>query len=181
MITQYLKAKKRLGNQRGQSAIEFIVVVVVILFFLLFFLSMSILLVVSDYLEYATFMSARTYKSMFSSRNTQEQNARAVFNSYSSRVQGIARDIELEFLDGGDGGEQAAGVKATYTVDLFYLPPLFIPDGIPPSGITLTTETRLGRDAAYQDCFDYFRSWSRRLGLNIEGTRFLSLMDDNGC
>ena len=173
--------KKQLRNRKGQSAIEFIVVVVVILFFLLFFLSLSILLVVSDYLEFATFMSARTYKSMFSSQDAQENNARQVFNSYASRVQGIARDINLEFLDGGDGGPQAAGVRARYTIDLFYLPPLFIPDGIPASGITLSTETRLGRDSSYQECNNYFRTWSRRLGLNLEGTRLINLMDDNGC
>lgn len=180
-MKKFLDMKRRLNNQRGQSAIEFIVVVVVVLFFLLFFLSLSILLVVSDYLEYATFMSARTYKSMFSSQEKQEENARIVFDSYANRVQGIARDINLEFLDGGEGGNQAAGVKATYTIDLFYLPPLFIPDGIPASGITLTTETRLGRDPSYADCFNYFRNFTRRLGLNLEGTRYISLMDDNGC
>ena len=56
--------------------------IVVIFFFLLFYLSLSLLLVVSDYIDYATFMAARTYKSAFDSPETQEQNAQAVFDSY---------------------------------------------------------------------------------------------------
>ena len=50
-------------NEKGQSAIEFIVVVVVVFFFLLFYLSFSITLIASEYVDYATFMAARTYKS----------------------------------------------------------------------------------------------------------------------
>jgi hypothetical protein len=171
-----LKTQK---NQKGQSAIEFIVVVVVVLFFLLFFLSLSILLVVSEYVEYATFMSARTYKSMFSTKDVQQQNARLVFQSYMDKVQGIARNPQLTFLEGDS--PQSAGVQATYNIDLFYLPPVFMPFGIPPSRITLKTETRLGRDPAYQDCSNYFDEFSQRMGLNIQGTGFLRQMDDNGC
>lgn len=170
-----------LNNRRGQSAIEFMVVVIVLLFFLLFFLSLAILFVVSDYIEYATFMSARTYKSMFSSRAVQERNARLVFDSYVNRVQGIARNFNVEYVDGDDRGDQGAGVRSSYEIDLFYMPPLFIPDGFPGSRITLTTETRLGRDPAYEDCINYFREFSNRLGLGIDGTNYLSQMDDNGC
>lgn len=173
--------KRRLRNRKGQSAIEFIVIVVVLLFFLLFFMSLSIMFVVSDYIEYAAFMSARTYKSMFSSREVQERNARTVFDSYTNKIQGIARNMQLSFLDGDDRGDQGAGVRASYEIDLFYMPPLFIPDGFPGSRVTLTTETRLGRDPAYEDCLNYFQEFSSKLGLGIDGTGFLSQMDDNGC
>jgi Flp pilus assembly protein TadG len=174
--------KKSLKRKEGQSAIEFIVVVVVILFFLLFFMCLSILWVVSDYLEYATFMAARTYKSMFSSREVQERNARTVFNSYAQKVQGLARNFNLEFVPGPtEGGEQSAGVIATYTMDLFYLPPLFLPDGLPGSAITLKSETHLGRDAAYEDCIEFYNQFGQKVGIPIQGTNFVRQMDDNGC
>jgi hypothetical protein len=171
---------RKTGRSRsGQSAIEFTIVVVVVLFFLLFFLSLSILLVVSEYVEYATFMSARTYKSMFSSKDVQQQNARLVFQSYMDKVQGIARNPQLTFVEGDN--PQSAGVVAQYNIDLFYLPPVFMPFGVPPSRITLKTETRLGRDPAFQDCSNYFDAFAQRMGLNIQGTNFLTQMDDNGC
>jgi len=176
-----LLLKKLKRDTQGQSAIEFIVVVVVLLFFLLFFLSLAVMFVVSDYLEYATFMSARTYKSMFSSREVQQRNARTVFDTYATRVQGIARNFNVTFVEGDDRGDQGAGVRASYEIDMFYMPPLFIPEGFPGSRITLTTETRLGRDPAFEDCINYFKEFSSRLGLGIDGTGFLSQMDDNGC
>jgi hypothetical protein len=144
-------------------------------------MSISILFVVSDYLEYATFMSARTYKSMFSSPAIQQRNAETVFNSYANRVQGMARNFQLSFVPGDDRGEQGSGVTASYDIDLFYLPPLFIPEGFPGSTIRLRTETRLGRDPSFEDCKQFYEGFSSRLGLGIEGTGYLSQMDDNGC
>lgn len=179
-MRQYLVKKLR-GDRKGQSAIEFIVVVVVLLFFLLFFLSLSIMFVVSDYIEYATFMSARTYKSMFSSKEVQQRNAKQVFDSYVNRVQGVARNFDLQFIEGDERGEQGAGVRSSYEIDLFYMPPLFIPDGFPGSKVQLKSETRLGRDPAYEDCINYFRGFASRFGLGIDGTGYLSQMDDNGC
>ena len=171
--------KSLLKRREGQAAIEFIVVVVVILFFLLFFLSLSILLTVSDYIEYATFMSARTYKSMFESEEIQERNARTVFDAYTSRIQGIARNFNLEFLPGQDQGNQAAGVRVNYDIDMFYLPPVFMPEGAPTSQITLTSETRLGRDPSYQDCNGYFQRFVGQFPIGAD--RLVRQMDDNGC
>ena len=88
--------KKLLKKQDGQAAIEFITVVVVIFFFLFFMLSLSITLVVSDYIEYATFMSARTLKSMYSTDAVQDRLARQEFFKYAERVQGIARNFSFE-------------------------------------------------------------------------------------
>ncbi len=171
---------KKLRSRSGQSAIEFIIVVVVILFFLLFFLSLSVLLITSEYIEYATFMSARTYKSMFGSQNDQQQNAKIVFDTYAQRVQGIARNFNLSFLDGQDRGQQAAGVRASYSIDLFYLPPFFM-QNIPQSRIRLSTETRLGRDSSYEDCFNFFNTFIQKFPIGVSGGKYVGLMDDNGC
>jgi len=171
--------KKR---QSGQAAVEFIVVVVVIFFFLFFFLSLAITLVISDYIEYATFMAARTYKSGYSSQAVQERNAQAVFNSYVGKIEGIARNFApLEFVKADPDDEQTAGVRTSYEIDLFYLPPIFITEAIPGGRIRLNAQAHLGRDPAFDDCQNFFNEFSRRLGLGIEGTGFIGQMADNGC
>jgi len=175
-----MKMKRYLKRREGQAAIEFIVVIVVVFFFLLFFLSLAMLLVVSDYIDYATFMAARTYKSGFSTREFQERYAREIFDTYTQRIQGIARNFTLDFVRSGES-EQTSGVVSTYEIDLFYLPPLFAAGDTPVSRITLSSETHLGRDPAFQDCMDFFADYSRRNGLGIEGTSLMTQMDDNGC
>lgn len=173
---------KNLEQQKGQTAIEFIIVIVLILFFLFFFLSLSIVFVVSDYLEYATFMTARTYKSMVGSKETQQRNALAVWNSYAGKVNGIATNFDLTFLNGGDVGAQGEGVRGSYDMNLFYLPPIFLTDALPFRGpLRFSTETRLGRDPSSEECLNFFNSLSQRVGLGIGGTSFLDAMEDNGC
>lgn len=173
-------AKRQLGT-RGQAAIEFMAVVVVIFFFLLFFLSITILIVTSEYLDYATFMAARTYKSGFSSKEYQQRYAEQIFNTYADKVNGVARNFELRFVKADDNDDQTEGIVTNYTIDMFYLPPVFIQGNIPPSAIRLTSEAHLGRDPAFQDCQDYFNSFAQQFRLGIEGTGLVQQMDDNGC
>lgn len=175
--------KRKRNGQEGQAAIEFIFIVIGVLFFLLFFLSLSILLVVSDYIEYATFMAARTYKSMSISKETQQQRAQNVFDAYTSRIQGIARDFKIAFLPGWNGANdlQSEGMMAQYSINLFYLPPFFVPDEVPPSTVQLTTRTRLGRDVSYQECLQYFRNFADQVNFGVGGSGLTNLMDDNGC
>src|SRR5688572_2523393 len=101
------KARK-LSSEKGQAAIEFMVVVVVVFFFLLFYLSLSIVLVTSEYIDYATFMAARTYKSAYGGRAAQQQKAKDVFSQYTGNVQGIARNFKLEFVNAEPNDEQTA-------------------------------------------------------------------------
>lgn len=167
-------------NERGQAAIEFLVCVVVIFFFLLFYLSMCILMVTSEYMDYATFMAARTYKSAYGSEASQEANARIVFDAYTNNVQGIARNMQLNFTEANPGDPKSGGVEAYYDIDMFYLPPVFISDDPPPSRIRLTAEAHLGREPGFQDCEDFFTRFIRDLNIaNMD--QFSSEMDDNGC
>lgn len=174
---------RRKKNQRGQAAIEFITVVVVVFFFLFFFMSLAFALVVSEYVEYATFMAARTYKSGLSTKEIQEQRARQVFTEYTQRLGTIANNFNLEFVDAEPERNQTAGVVTSFDINLFYIPPFFIKgtDEKPVSKITLTSEAHLGRDPSSIECFDFFTKFSQRLGLGIEGTALADLMDDNGC
>lgn len=167
-------------NQGGQAAIEFIVCMVVVFFFLLFYLSLCILLVTSEYMDYATFMAARTFKSAYGSEQSQQNNAQIVFDSYTQKIQGVARKFSLNFTQTNPDDEQTKGVEASYSMDLFYLPPIFVPGDIPPSELRLTSEAHLGREPGFQDCLDFFAGYVRKL--NVPGMeRFSEEMDDNGC
>lgn len=169
-------------NQKGQAAIEFILVVIVVFFFLLFYLSLTMVLVTSEYVDYATFMAARTFKTASSDRSFQEQYAREVFNKYMVKIGGIAKNPSMRIVYTNPNDEQTAGIVSNYQMDLFYMPPLFIKNGTQPaSRITLSSEAHLGRDPTLNDCLNYFNNFSQQFGLGIEGTSLINEMDDNGC
>lgn len=175
---------KKLKRQEGQSAIEFIIVVLVVFFFLFFYLSLAMVLVISQYMDYATFMAARTFKAAYGSINDQQRNAQEVFNTYASRVTGnglIRSAPQIEFFEAEPGNPATAGARSTYELDLFYLPPLFVQGRTIPSRIVLTSEAALGREPNNDECFGFFNTLSQRLGLGIEGSGFIDQMDDNGC
>jgi hypothetical protein len=168
-------------NRRGQTAIEFIAVIVVVFFFVFFFLSFAILLVVSEYMDYATFMAARTYKAGLSSEAYQQNYARdSVFKAYTDKIEGIARNFDIQFVQLDPSDEQSKGAVASYDIDLFYLPPLFVTGNDRPlSTIRLQSQAFLGRDPTFEECFGYFQRFSSQFGLNLDG--LLGQMDDNGC
>jgi len=184
MLLQEGKLKKR--GVRGQAMVEFMAVVVVVFFFLFFLMSLSFVIILSEYVEYATFMAARTYKSGFSGEPRQEGNAKLVFDKYFERVQGIVRNPQVEFKRADPNNEQTAGVIVRYDMDLFYFPPLFMADGaLPPSRIGLTSETHLGRDPSFGEVCDpsgnsFFVNFLNQNGVQDTGN-LAEQMDDNGC
>jgi len=175
---------KKIKSKKGQSVVEFVSVIMIVFFFLLFFLSLSFTLVLSQYMDYATFMAARTYKASHSSPENQREKARRVFNSYVQWLNNNAllKSIsELEFIAADPGGRshQSEGVRVTYEVNLFYLPPLFAKDRLS-STLTLTSESFLGRDPTFQECKGFFRDFTRRIGFTLNSSD-LDKMEDNGC
>lgn len=182
-----LLAFKKLKDKKGQSAVEFIVVSVIVFFFLLFFLSLAFTLVLSQYMDYATFMAARTYKAAHSSPQNQRERARRVFLDYFEPVKAnaLVKSVsELQFITAEPGGRehQSEGVRVTYEVNLFYLPPLFAKDQIS-STLTLTSESFLGRDPTNEECKNFFSDFANRIGVNLRsgGGDLTSRMEDNGC
>lgn len=161
---------KRL-NQSGQSAVEFMIITVVIFFFLLFYMSLSFTLVASEYVDYATFMAARTYKAASFSREVQEQQAREVFLQYLNPIDSIIRSPQIRFTPNG--------TQSSFQVDLFYLPPLFVGNAPTPSRITLESESLLGREPSNIECKEFFSSFADQFG--VGQTFFADLMEDNGC
>ncbi|NDC23393.1 MAG: hypothetical protein EBZ49_04610 [Proteobacteria bacterium] len=174
---------KRLKNKKGQTAVEFIIICLVVFFFLVFFLSLAFVLVLSQYMDYATFMTARTYKAAHGDSGSQVSKAQAVFEAYVAPVRGsgLVRNISnLEFtkINPGDRANRSEGVRVSYDVNLFYLPPLFAKNKVD-SVITLTSESFLGRDPNLDECMGFFKDFTSRLGIDVRD--LVSRMEDNGC
>lgn len=172
---------RRLTEKKGQAAIEFIAVIIVIFFFLFFYLSLAIVLTVSEYMDFATFMAARTYRSGTSSPEYQRAGAESVtFKQYTDKISpSIARNFRLEFKKLDPNDENTQGLVASYDMDLFYLPPIFVMKDQPVSSITLTSEAYLGRDPTAIECQNFFKTLTQKLGIDINER--VDLMDDNGC
>ncbi len=173
--------KQKLRSRTGQAGIEFMGIMIVIFFFLFFFMSLAITLIVSDYLEYATFMAARTYKAGASTKAKQEEHAQLVFDSYFQKVQGIAQNAgKLVFVEGDPNVQQTQGILAPYKVQLFYMPPIFISKDAPTSTMQLSAEAHLGRDPSFEDCIGFFNNFGTK-ALNIQNPNLLDQLEDNGC
>lgn len=173
----------RLKNRKGQTAVEFIVISLVVFFFLLFFLSLSFVLVLSQYMDYATFMAARTYKAAHGDFGSQITKAQEVFDAYVSPVKGsgLVRNVSsLQFtkINAGDRPNLSEGLRVNYDLNLFYLPPLFAKNKVD-SVITLTSESFLGRDPNYEECVGFFKEFTSRLRIDVR--ELVGQMEDNGC
>lgn len=165
---KHLKFKKL--NEKGQSAVEFIIVTVVVFFFLLFYMSFAITLVASEYVDYATFMAARAYKSGNINQLKQETAGKIVFDQYLEPINSVIKSRRINFTNGG--------AISSYQVDLFYLPPLFVKTPTP-SRITLNSEAIMGRDPSIDDCLNFFSSLANQFGFGQ--TYLTNVMEDNGC
>ena len=174
---------KKLRNQSGQAAIEFMVSVVVIFFFLFFFLSITVLIVTSEYLDYAVFMAARTYKAGSGTEAGARDRALDVLGQYTSKIQGLARNFRPNFTRIDPSDEQTAGVEMSYEMDLFYLPPVFLDPSSAAwqNRVSLTSESHLGRDPGQNECKEFFTNFLNSIPRLNGDPNFAVRMDDNGC
>jgi hypothetical protein len=180
--------------------VEFMISVLVVAFFLFLMLSLAILMVTSEYMEYAAFMAARTYRAGYSTEASQRTRANLIAQQYVANVANLLSGgtADIEVIDGNDAGAPRldspvgdqgglAGVRITYRMPLFYLPPVFAGTFIDPN-IQLTTETFYGRDPSAQEACDssqgYFRRFLEQVGANLGSANIedvVGQMEDNGC
>ncbi len=205
-ILQSLRAKRsnligiasglRSRKDSGQAAIEFIIVVVVVFFFLLFYLSLCMGMVLSEYVEYATFMTARTYKAAYVSEGSQREYADRAFRNYfyfqgrqdQPKIPETLLKINgLQFDGAGPRGDQkTAGVRVDYEVPFFYLPPIFLPPADQNSvgnatKLNLTAESYLGREPTLNEVKSDLSKIVQDKKLRFDSNSVLvEQMDDNG-
>lgn len=177
-----------MGCELGQSTLEFALTLLLLMAFVLFYIQLALMMGVGNYVHYATFMSARAYMAAGPSRENQVERARAVIGKMVKRSEGSGADRFPSILKGTGGGEPNGfqvdppgqfraeernsswmeGVRYTFKSRLFVLP---FGKGARTGGdvnsLTLTSESWLGREPAYDECQD---EMGRMLGIF-----------DNGC
>ncbi len=178
-------------RESGQSLVEFALSIFLVFGLLFFFIQLSLVLSWGNYVQYATFMSARAYLSGGVSKSDQIQRAKDVLTRMVKRgvvsnddrfpmiaqgFQGNDDTVKGSSIGGGPTFDPAnydlswmQGVRYTFRSRLFVLPigrPGATPDASKGQAV-LTSESWLGRDPTYQDCLATMRQLKGQI--------------DNGC
>lgn len=181
------------GKEResGQSLVEFALSIFLVFGLLFFFIQLALVLSWGNYVQYATFMSARAYLSGGPNKTDQTDRAMDVLRRMVKRgaisnndrfpmiAQGFEGDDDTVKGASVGGGSQfdpgdydlswMQGVRYTFRSRLFVLPigrPGARPDASTGQAV-LTSESWLGRDPTYQDCLSVMRQLKGQI--------------DNGC
>ena len=68
-------------KNEGQAVIEFVLGLLVVITFFFFYVRLSAVFAISNYIQYATFMSARSLASSANAKDVQEETAKSVLES----------------------------------------------------------------------------------------------------
>ncbi len=191
MGSQKIKIFTRGTSESGQSLIEFALSILLVFGMLFFFIQLAFILSWGNYVQYATFMSARAYLSAGTTRTDQEARALEVLSrmvkqgviSNADRFPSIAvgeggddPTVKGASVGGGPGFNPDSydlswmqGVRYTFRSRLFVLP-IGKPGKVPAASTgqaVLTSESWLGRDPAYRDCLSVMQQLKGQI--------------DNGC
>jgi hypothetical protein len=176
---------KALRDQAGQATIEFALTLILLMGFMLFFVQITFVFAWGNYVHYATFMSARAYLAAGPSLADQRERANAVAVRMLKKgggaedrlpfvakgegqgpVKGLAVGPGDQYADGDRGLSWMDGVRYTFKSRLFMLP-LGGGGDKTANSVTLTSESWLGREPAYDEC--------RQEMIRMKG------IYDNGC
>ena len=167
-------------NENGQATIEFGLTIIFVMALLLFFIQISLIFAWGNYIHYATFMSARAYLSGSFNQEDQSERARSVMVKMVKRGEGRAGLDRYPALATGVGGTPAGirigggpqfsagdlssswmqGVRYTFKSRLFLIPLQRGQEGnsSAANSLTLSSESWLGREPTYDECFQNVRS-----------------------
>lgn len=194
LLTQHLKSTRRklYSSSSGQAVIEFVLTMLILLTLLLFIIQATLFLSFGNFVQYATFMSARAYLSAWPTKNLQREHAEAVLRRTVKKSGGEDR-IPL-VAKGTDGNSQIKGadiggfgdfkdcnsgktntcvensswqqgVRYSFKGRLFLMSLPSQQSSPQASDVDLTSESWLGREPTYEEC-------SQNMGKAIF---------DNGC
>lgn len=186
-----IKIFARGSSESGQSLVEFALSILLVFGMLFFFIQLAFVLSWGNYVQYATFMSARAYLSAGPSRQNQEDRAMEVLSRMVKQGT-ISNADRFPMIAVGEGGEDSIvkgasvgggpgfdptnydlswmqGVRYTFRSRLFVLP-IGKPGSVPAASTgqaVFTSESWLGRDPAYRDCLSVMQQLKGQI--------------DNGC
>ena len=195
-MRRFFQTQKRI-RENGQATIEFALMMILLMAFTLFFVQLSLMMSWGNYVQYATFLSARAYLSAGSDIDDQKERARSVLAGMvkrSAALPGLDRFPAIARGQGGGGdsgvpgaligegllftergdrtGSWQEGVTYTFKSRLFYLP-LGRASGDREGKLNfveLTSESWLLRDPTQIECLKELQSRGGELA-----------MFDNGC
>lgn len=159
---------------QGQSTIEFALTITLFLTFTFFFLQLGLVFAFGNYVQYATFMAARSYLSAGPDSQDQEQRARYVIGTMLKRSAFQTRTDKFPSIAKGYGGDGEfpgllvgrgsmyqennddtlwmTGVQYTFSGKLFPVPLGRSSNGTSLTSLQLTSESWLGRDPTDSEC-----------------------------
>lgn len=153
--------------------IEFVLTVFVLFALIFFFMQLSLIFSFGNFVQYATFMSARAYLSGGTSPDDQRERAENVLAVTVKAGMGRRSQDRFPFAVGvgGSGAVRGAdigqsqnfaatdpnlswmqGVRYTFRSRLFLLPLGRGPSDPNSGSLTLTSESWLGRDPTFSEC-----------------------------
>ncbi len=184
-----LKTIQSIQSNEGQSTVEFTLTLILLFSYVLFYFQLCMIFSFGNYVHYATFMSARTYLSSRLDRGDQVERAQGVLVKMLKRSISQPRLDRFPIIAKGFGAADEVpgmkidppdqynpidmnvswmqGVRYTFKSKLFLLPFGSASDSgsVSTNVISLTSESWLGREPAYDECQN-----------NMKGFLF-----DNGC
>lgn len=187
------QGQNALRSEHGQAMIEFVLTMLLLFSLIFFFIQLSLILSFGNFVQYATFMSARAYLSGGVDPADQEARAvRVMATTVKGGANAGAQDRFPMFAQGFGSGQLAGvqvgpgqgfdetdydlswmqGVRYTFRSRLFLLPlgktTAGGANGLKGDGqLELTSESWLGREPTYKECATLMQGQSWKF--------------DNGC
>lgn len=194
MKIQAVKNQTIENQEAGQAVIEFSLSLMVILSFCFFFIKLAVVFAVSNYVQYATFMSARAYQS--SSTTLEDQVFRAaevlrktVDGKWKGLIRGVDGDGSVAGVNGPTIGQGPyyeenpmvnfwnQGVTYTFITKLSFYP--FSTQGTQ-MNLKLRSEAWQGREESIQECLEKKNKLNSVLGAG-GSIRIYWENADHGC
>lgn len=189
-------------SEQGQATIEFALSLILIMGFIFFYIQLALVFAWSNYIHYATFMSARAYLSGSVNREDQEERARKVIVKMLKKGESRAGLDRFPSVARGVGGDGLAGfyvrppkefnpsirnfswlegVRYAFRSKLFLIPFGGSSKESNDGGkneksvneISLTSESWLGREPSYAECINYLSKKAKEAVTEV--------VIDNGC
>jgi hypothetical protein len=178
------------NSESGQSTVEFALTMILVSSFMFLFFQLSMVMGMSSYIQYATFMAARAYLSAGPDTQDQQTRARTVIQQMLKAPGNSAKD-RLPTIVKGEGGSDGTvpglsfdaaqfdpksrnyswlqGIRYSFKGRVFLMP-IGTGGATKPGAATLslTSESFLGRETTTEEC----RSEMKNRGDGIY---------DNGC
>ena len=170
-------------NNGGQAVIEFILGLLIVISFFFFYVRLSAVFAISNYIQYATFMSARTLASSAKDQMVQEENAKQVLQSMvSGKFKGLIQAKSGDGMFVGDGNyftslgpieEWNHGASYQFSAKLSFYPFSANDQAVM---LDLTSESWMPRERSEDEC--------QKAKARIEamtGVQNVKVEWDNGC